>query len=325
MKRAADRDPDHHMGRLRGHYSPSNKAVERYRSANDGMMITMFFPAISGRAANLQCRRDRRAGGDADRDAFEPRSMARHSRGRVWLSTVTISSIDRRVEHRRHEARADPLDFVRSWLAARKHRRFRRLDGDDLQCWAARLQHLADAGDRAAGADAGRRRCRPRRRCRSRFPRPWCGDGFPDWRDFRIAAASPRPGVDRCISSALAIAPFMPFGPAVSTSSRAEQRQHLAALDRHRLRHDQDQLVAARRGDERERDACIAGGRLDQRRFAGRILPALPSHRSSTTPMRSLTLAIGLKNSSFARRLARYCAPWRYGRAARSAYRRSSR
>ena len=51
MKRAADRDPDHHMGRLRGHYSPSNKAVERYRSANDGMMITMFFPAISGRAA----------------------------------------------------------------------------------------------------------------------------------------------------------------------------------------------------------------------------------------------------------------------------------
>ena len=53
---------------------------------------------------------------------------------------------------------------------------------------------------------------------------------------------------------------------------RTEQRQHLAALDRHRLRHDQDQLVAARRGDERERDAGVAGSRLDKCRLAGRNL-----------------------------------------------------
>jgi hypothetical protein len=41
------------------------------------------------------------------------------------------------------------------------------LDGDDLHAGLALLEHLADAGDRAAGADAGdedvdlRRRCRP--------------------------------------------------------------------------------------------------------------------------------------------------------------------
>jgi len=31
-------------------YSPSNSAVERYRSAKDGRMTTIFLPAISGRA-----------------------------------------------------------------------------------------------------------------------------------------------------------------------------------------------------------------------------------------------------------------------------------
>jgi hypothetical protein len=38
----------------------------------------------------------------------------------------------------------------------------------------------------------------------------------------------------------------------------AEQRQHLAALDRHRLGHGEDQLVALGCGREGERDAGIA-------------------------------------------------------------------
>ena len=45
---------------------------------------------------------------------------------------------------------------------------------------------------------------------------------------------------------------------------RAESLEHLAALDRHRLRHGQRKPVAARRGDEGERDAGVAAGRLDQ-------------------------------------------------------------
>ncbi|MEJ0043443.1 MAG: hypothetical protein WDM81_15020 [Rhizomicrobium sp.] len=50
----------------------------------------------------------------------------------------------------------------------------------------------------------------------------------------------------------------------------AEQAQHLAPLQRHRIRHDEDQLVALGGRDEGERDAGIAAGRLDQGRLARR-------------------------------------------------------
>ena len=46
----------------------------------------------------------------------------------------------------------------------------------------------------------------------------------------------------------------------------AQQRQHLAPLDRHAFRHGQDQAIAARRADERQRDPGVAGRGLDQRR-----------------------------------------------------------
>ena len=61
-----------------------------------------------------------------------------------------------------------------------------------------------------------------------------------------------------------AMAPFMPMRAGRQHELGAEERQHLAALDRHGLRHDQDQPIAARGRDEGERDAGIAGGRLDQ-------------------------------------------------------------
>ena len=50
---------------------------------------------------------------------------------------------------------------------------------------------------------------------------------------------------------------------------RAEQGQHLAALDRHGLGHDELQLVAAGGGDEGQRDAGVARRRLDQHGLAG--------------------------------------------------------
>ena len=73
----------------------------------------------------------------------------------VWLPTVTTSSMTERSRIVGHEAGADALDLVRAGLAARQDRRILRLDRDDLRDGLARLQHLADAGDGAAGADAG--------------------------------------------------------------------------------------------------------------------------------------------------------------------------
>ena len=61
---------------------------------------------------------------------------------------------------------------------------------------------------------------------------------------------------------------------------------------------------AARGADEGEADAGIAGGRLDQDRVRHRCAPPPPSASIMATPIRSLTLAIGLKNSSFSRRSA---------------------
>ncbi len=46
----------------------------------------------------------------------------------------------------------------------------------------------------------------------------------------------------------------------------AQQKQHLAPLDRHALRHAQNQLVAARRRNEGKRNAGVAAGRLDDQR-----------------------------------------------------------
>jgi hypothetical protein len=46
---------------------------------------------------------------------------------------------------------------------------------------------------------------------------------------------------------------------------RAEEGQHLAPLERHRLGHHEHEAVTPRRRNESERDARVAGGRLDQR------------------------------------------------------------
>src|SRR5205085_994916 len=54
------------------------------------------------------------------------------------------------IENFGDEARADTLNLVRSGLAAREHRRIRRLDGKDSQRFDLLLQDLADAGSGAA-------------------------------------------------------------------------------------------------------------------------------------------------------------------------------
>src|SRR3546814_16281307 len=76
-----------------------------------------------------------------------------------WSSDVCSSDLDlvdqRGLEIVRHEAGADALDLVRAGLAAGEHGAVLGLDGNHPQPRLARLQRLADAGQRAAGADGG--------------------------------------------------------------------------------------------------------------------------------------------------------------------------
>ncbi|MNV70358.1 hypothetical protein D3C71_1633180 [compost metagenome] len=69
-----------------------------------------------------------------------------------------------------------------------------------------------------------------------------CGDDF-----FRLG--------DRALHA------FCAFGQHQVGAQRFKQ---LAAFDAHGFRHGQRQLVATRRGDERQRDAGVAAGRLHQ-------------------------------------------------------------
>ena len=73
-------------------------------------------------------------------------------------------------------------------------------------------------------------------------------------------------GVSLANCSALAMAPFHAFGAGRQHQLGAQHRQQRAPLQRHRLRHGQDELVAFGRRHERQRDAGIAAGRLDDHR-----------------------------------------------------------
>ena len=226
------------------------------------MTTTMFLPAMPGRGAELERRRHRGAGRDADRNAFELGDEARGvERGLVADGDDLVD--DGAVEDVGHEAGADALDLVRPGLTARQDRRILGLDRDDLQGRAARLQHLADRRDGAAGADAG--------------------DEIVDLAvgvvpDLLGRGAAVDLGIGRVLellrddgAGDLGLQ-LLGLGDGALHALRAgredelgaEEGQHLAALDRHGFRHDEDQAVAARGGHEGEGDAGIARGRLDQ-------------------------------------------------------------
>ena len=69
----------------------------------------------------------------------------------------------------------------------------------------------------------------------------------------------------------------MPCAAGVSTSSAPSRASILRRSIDIDLGHHQDQPIAARGGDEGERDAGVAGGRLDQRRAPGVMLPCASS------------------------------------------------
>ena len=115
------------------------------------------------------------------------------------------------------------------------------------------------------------------------------------WPGSRTAAASRRrrPGT---ISSALAIAPRMPWAAGVSSSSAPSRRSMRAALDRHALGHRQDQPypLAAQTKASAIPVLPEVGSTIT---VPGRIWPALSAASIIARPMRSLTEESGLKNS----------------------------
>ena len=114
----------------------------------------MILPALSGRlpiwmAAAIAAPDEIPPG-----NAFVPRQRAR---GVDCRRAVDLDDLvdDRAIQNVRHEARTDALNLVRRMLAAGQDGAFLRLDGNDLDRGLVLFQHLADAGDGAAGADAG--------------------------------------------------------------------------------------------------------------------------------------------------------------------------
>ena len=117
-------------------------------------MITIVLPAFSGRrptsiAAATAAPEEMPTGMPSSRATSRAVSKA------VWLPTA-IDLVDHAaIEDRRNEAGADALDLVRPRRAAGKNGRVFGFDRDHADAGLAGLQNLADAGDRAAGADAG--------------------------------------------------------------------------------------------------------------------------------------------------------------------------
>ena len=220
----------------------------------------------------MQSRIGDRARRNADEDAFllrqPPRSLHR-------LVEVDVEHFidDRRVVDRRNEARADPLEFVRRVRTALQHLR---LDGHHRNHFDFRitlLEHLTDAGHRAAGSDA----------CYNGvdFSAGVAPDFFSrrlavDLRIGRIVELLGAPSARRLGFDLLGDPQRLreAFRPRSEDKLCAESLQQFPALDGERVRHDQDALVAFRCGDERQADAGVATGGFDDRVLAGFDLAA---------------------------------------------------
>ena len=116
-------------------------------------MATIIFPAFSALRATCSAAH---TAAPAEMPVSSPssRAMRRAVASASSLVTRTISSHSVRFEDRRDEADAQPLHHVRPLGVAGEHRRRIGLDRDAAEFRLARLEHVADAGERAAGADA---------------------------------------------------------------------------------------------------------------------------------------------------------------------------
>jgi len=214
---------------------------------------------------DLQRRPGRRAGRDADEQAFLGGHAPRGGEG-VWPADGDDLVVNPRVEHVGHKARADTLDGMRPLLPAGEHRRVGRLDGHHAHARLARLEHFAHAGDRAARAHARHEDVHLARRVAPDFlgGRAAVHVRIGDVGELLRDEGVPMFGGD-------AVGRFDGSNHALLAGRedqlRAECAQNLAPLLAHRLRHGDDQVVAALGADHRQGDASVAAGRLDDERI----------------------------------------------------------
>ena len=161
----------------------------------------------------------------------------------------------------RDESGADPLDRVGPLRPSRQDRRGGRLDGDHLDPGLALLQDVADAGDGAAGADAGHEDVDLA-----------VGVG-PDLLgrgplvDGRIGRVLELLGHEE-VAVALGDLGGLGDGPAHAVGAGGQHQlgavapQQHPALLAHGLRHGEDALVAAGGAHHGQGDAGVAAGRL---------------------------------------------------------------
>ncbi len=162
----------------------------------------MVLPAFSGRLASSRAACTVAPGRDAGEDSLFGAEAAGH-RDRLGDVDVDDLVVDLAVEDRGHEVGADALDLVRAGGASVEDRRLLGLDRHDAEAGLLLLEVVARARDRAARADARRRRCRRRRRCPPRSRGPWWRGGWRGWPRSRTAWPARRPARSATISAAL--------------------------------------------------------------------------------------------------------------------------
>ena len=277
------------------------RAWRRSARPSRAATATMRLPSNSGRLRDLDRGPHRGAAGDPRKHALAAREQ--HARG---LERVLVVDRDDLVEHvavqhRGHEAGADALDLVRARAArptapARTSARRRPRAASGLRSLSTSptpvivppvptpatnastlpsvSRQISSAGRAAVDLRVGGVRELVGQEARRRAPRR-----------SRAAAST---------------ASFIPPSDSVIWTRGAVEPQQALALAAHALRHRQHELVALGRADERQRDAGVAAGRLDDRR-AARLDPALAlgglDHRHAD-PV--LDAAAGLNISSLA-------------------------
>ena len=235
------------------------------------MVVRIVFsgPVASRR---LEHREDRRPARSAGEDPFLAGEPARRHE-RVAVGDLHVLVHDRRVEGRRERVLADPLDQVRMDWAAGVDRPLR-VGADDDQVGLLLLQVSGCAGDRAAGADTDHDHVE------------LAADLLPDLRPGRPVVRFGVAGV-RVLVRLVRAGDLLrePVGDEVVALRRigldrgradddvgSERAQQGDLLRRDLVGDDEDHLVALDRGGQREADAGVARGRLDDRP-AGLQLP----------------------------------------------------
>ena len=145
----------------------------------------------------------------------------------------------------------------------RDDRRLGGLDRDGERAREALLEIAAGAGDGAARADAGDERAELETLER-RFDLR-AGGGVVGPRVGRVVELAGDPRVRRRVGDLLrgVDRALHALGLVGEHELGTERLEQLAPLDRHRLGHRENDLVASRRADQRERDAGVAARGLD--------------------------------------------------------------